>query len=77
MVYVKSLLAGVAALLVATVLYLYIYYAVFIRPTLPKVPPGTAVGIDVRIFFGRPYFWLIAFLAFAIGCYWEFRRATR
>jgi hypothetical protein len=77
MVYVKSVLVGVAALLVASVLYLYIYYAFWIRPTLPKVPPGTAVGIDVRVFFGRSFFWLIALLAFAIGCYWEFRRATR
>ena len=76
MVYVKSLLAGIAALLIASVLYFYIYYAVLIRPTLPKVPPGTAVGLDVRVF-NLPFFSLIALLAFAIGFYWEFRRAAR
>ena len=76
MVYVKSVLAGVAALLVASVLYFYLYYAFLIRPTLPKVPPGTAIGLDVRIFKLR-LFWLIALLSFAIGFYWEFRRAAR
>ena len=76
MVYVKSLLAGIAALLIASVLYFYIYYTCLIRPTIPKVPPGTAVGLDIRIFELR-LFWLIALLFFAIGFYWEFRRAAR
>jgi hypothetical protein len=75
MIYVKSVLAGVAALFVASVLYFYIYYAFLIRPTLPKVPPGTGVGWDVRVF-DLPFFSLIALLAFAIGFYWEFRRAS-
>ena len=75
MVYVKSVVAGVAALLVASVLYFYIYYVVLIRPTLPKMPPGTSVGLDVRIF-DLPLFSLIAVLAFAIGFYWEYRRAS-
>jgi hypothetical protein len=75
-VYVKSVVAGVAALFVASVLYFYIYYAVVIRPRLPKLPPGTGVGLDVRVF-DLPFFGLIALLAFAIGFYWEFRRASR
>ena len=74
MIYVKSLLAGVAAFFVASVLCLYIYFAFWIRPTLPKLPPGTSVGIDPGVFLARPIFWL---LAFAIGFYWEFRRASR
>jgi hypothetical protein len=44
MVYVKSVLTGVAALLVASVLYFYIYYAFLIRPELQKMLPGI-VGI--------------------------------
>ena len=76
MMYVKSVLAGVAALLVASVLYFYIYYAFLIRPKLPKMPPGTGIGWDIRVF-DLHFFWLIALLAFAIGFYWEFRRATR
>jgi hypothetical protein len=74
MVYVKSVLAGVGALLGASVLYFYIYYVVSIRPTLPKIPPGTSVGLDIRIFL--PLFSLIALLAFAIGFYWEYHRAS-
>ena len=66
MIYVKSVLAGVAALLVASVLYFYIYYAFLIRPTLPKVPPGTSVGWDMRTIFHLPVFCLVALLAFAI-----------
>ena len=76
MVYVKSVLAGVAALLVASVLYFCFYYVFLIRPDLAKLPPGTGVGFDVQIF-DLPFFSLIALLAFAIGFYWEFRRATR
>ena len=75
MIYLKSVLAGVGALLAASVLYFYIYYVVLIRPTLPQMPPGTSVGLDVRVF-DLPFFSLIAVLAFAIGFYWEFRRAS-
>lgn len=77
MIYLKSLFAGVAALLVALVLYFHIYDVFWIRPTLPKIPPGTSIGMDIRIFIERPLFWLILLLAFAIAFYWEFRRASR
>jgi hypothetical protein len=76
MVYFKSVVAGVMTLLVASVLYFYIYYVFLIRPRLPKMPPGTGVGLDVRIF-NLPFFCLVALLAFTIGFCWEFRRATR
>jgi hypothetical protein len=76
MIYVKSVLAGVAALLIASVVYFYIYYALLIRPRLPKAPPGTLVGVKVPTVFGQPFFLLIALFAFALGFYWEFRRAS-
>ena len=76
MIYVKSVLAGVAALFIASVLYFYLYYALLIRPRLPKAPPGTLVGVNVRTVFGQPIFLLIALLAFALAFYWEFRRAS-
>jgi hypothetical protein len=66
MIYVKSILAGVAALFIASVLYFYLYYALLIRSTLPKVPPGSSVGIDIRVF-NLPLLCLIALLAFALG----------
>jgi hypothetical protein len=76
MIYVKSLLAGVAgvaALLVAAILCFCIYVVLF----GPKTPPGTTVGWDVRIFTAQPLFWLTLLLAFATAFYWEFRRASR
>ena len=76
MMYVKSVLAGVAAIFMASVLYFYIYYAFLIRPRLPKAPPGTLVGVNVRTIFGQPLFLLIALFAFALAFYWEFRRAS-
>ena len=72
MIYLKSLSAGVAALVVALILFFYLYGVFFI----PKAPPGTTVAWDVRIF-EQPFFWLVLLLAFAIAFYWEFRRASR
>jgi hypothetical protein len=69
--YVKSVLAGVSALLVASVLYLYIY-AFCILPRFSKAPPGMGVVVSVRTVFGQPLFLLIALLAFALAFYWNF-----
>ena len=75
MIYLKSVLAGVAALFIASVLYLYLCYAFLIRPTLPKLPPGALVALNIRVS-NAPLLWLIALLAFALAFYWEFRRAS-
>ena len=75
MLYVKCVFAGVGALIVTSILYVFGYYFFAIRPTLPKMPTGEGVGIDIRVFFG-PLFWVIAIVAFAAGFYWTFRRAT-
>jgi hypothetical protein len=72
MIYVKSVLAGVAALVVALILFFYLYGVFFI----PKAPPGIVVLCDVSGFITHPVFLLILLLAFAIGFYWEFRRAS-
>ena len=38
---------------------------------------GAEVSLDLRsIINHEPSFWLVAFLAFALGFYWEFRRAS-
>ena len=73
MIFIKSFLAGVAALVVALILFFYLYGVFFV----PKAPPGTTIGLDVRIFIEQPIFWLILLLAFATTFYWEFRRASR
>ena len=74
MALIKGLAVGIAALLLASILYVWIYFALFIRS---KVPPGVTIGVDVRIFLASVVFWLVALLAFAAGFYWEFRRASR
>jgi len=55
------------------ILFFYLYGVFFV----PKAPPGTTIGLDVRIFIEQPIFWLILLLAFATAFYWEFRRASR
>ena len=75
MLYVRCVFAGVGALIVTSILYMYGLYFFAIRRTLPKVPPGTGVGIDIRAFFG-PLFWVVAIIAFAAGSYWRFRRGA-
>jgi hypothetical protein len=74
MVYVKSVLGGIVVLFVACVLFVFAY--AWVVASRMERPPGMAVGLDVRAVFARPFLWLIALLAFAIGFYWEFRRAT-
>ena len=66
MVYLKRVVAGVMTLLVASVLYFCVYYVFLIRPRLPKMPPGTGVGLDVRVF-DLPFFSLIALLATTVA----------
>jgi hypothetical protein len=73
MVYIKSTLVGILALFVATIVYVVSLAYVFLRKYPP--PPGTHVGINLLVLLDRPLYWLIAVAAFALGFYWEFRRA--
>ena len=76
MIYIKSVLVGVVTLFSAAIVYFVILIAVLMRRYPP--PPGAEVSLDLRSIINRePSFWLVAFLAFAIGFYWEFRRASR
>lgn len=68
--YVKSILVGVLAVLVASIVSLIIFAIVINRNS----PPGYSVGIDPTGLVKAPYFWILVLLAFAIGFYWQFRR---
>ena len=73
MTYIKSTLVGLFTF-IATIGYAVIFPIVFLRMYPP--PPGVAhVGFDLRVFFNNPLYWLTAIAAFALGFYWEFRRA--
>ena len=75
MIYVKSLVVGIAAVVIATILspflmglYLYIAY---------KPKENEAIGWDPISFTKRPVAWLIIALIFVAGFVWEFRRAAK
>jgi len=74
MVYVRSLLAGIAAVLMALVLAilgggLYVYIA-------SRSTEDGAIGWDPTSL-KRPLIWIVAALPFAAGILWEFRRAGK
>jgi hypothetical protein len=74
MAYIKSTLIGILALFAATIVYLVIALVLLVRMYPP--PPGVGeVGFDLRVLFNSPLCWLIAITAFALGFYWELRRA--
>jgi hypothetical protein len=75
MAYIKSTLVGIFTLLVASIAYLIAMIIILLRKYAP--PPGVVaeVGFDLSAIINRPSFWVVAIAAFALGFYWEFRRA--
>ena len=74
MVYLKSLIAGIAVLLITMVVAifasgLYMYFA-------SRSTEDGAIGWD-PISLKKPLIWIFAILIFAGGFLWEFRRATK
>lgn len=77
MLYVKSMLAGLAAILLATILiFIGGICAVVIIASRQTHTGHMSVGWD-PISFGRSGAgWIILGLAFLIGFWWEYRRAS-
>ena len=75
MIYIKSFFFGILTMFLSTVLFVVGTVWWFSRNI--ERPPGTAVGWDIRVFTQWPLFWLIVFLGFVAGFYWEFRRTSR
>jgi hypothetical protein len=73
MIYAKSVLAGAVIAFIAWFLSALFYAYVVVAPRA-QVRGHTSVGIDVRVFL-QPLFLAVALLGFAIGFYWELRRA--
>ena len=72
MIYVKSLAVGVVTFTVSAVLYISIWS--YLHRQSYHAPPGVEVGISLGLLLFRPWFWLVTFLAFTLGFYWEYRR---
>lgn len=74
MVYFKSLLVGLATLIITSLLspfIMSIYVFVVYKPT-----GDAGIGWDPVSFAKRPLSWLIALVIFLTGFMWEFRRAN-
>jgi len=72
MIYLKSLAVGVVTFTVSAVLYISIWSYLHRRSF--HAPPGVEVDISLGLLLFRPWFWLVTFLAFALGFYWEYWR---
>jgi uncharacterized membrane protein len=73
MLYIKSAAVGLVMVVAATIVYVVAATTIFLRSHTP--PPGAEVSFDLRSFSHSVIFWVIAIAAFAVGFYWEFRRA--
>lgn len=72
MIYLKSAIAGTAALLLAAVV-------IYIAALLAIAVLFRSGGIDLRIWHVHtesPAFWLLVTVIFALGFFWEFRRLS-
>ena len=74
MVLLKCALAGLVCSAAAVSVYVVGYLLLVVRPIARHY--GGIVGIDVRSLLGRPLIWVVMAAAFALGCFWEYRRAT-
>lgn len=76
MVYIKSMMVGVATLFASAVLFIVVHMWLVLRNL--KVPEGTVVvGISVGSLAKTPWFWIVVLIAFGIGFWWQFRRSSR
>jgi hypothetical protein len=71
MIYIKSTLAGIAALIIAGFLSL-VFLVIKFRPT-----PGGTPGWDPISLMKSQIVWIVMLLVFGLAFYWEFQRASR
>ena len=72
MIYLKSVLMGVAALVASLILFV----AISVLPVLAQWRNSGSGGFGFAVDMG-PIFWIVAALIFAAGFWWEFRRASQ
>jgi len=72
MIYLKSVLVGVAVLMVSLLLFVLIS----VLPLLVGRPGSGSGGFATIVTIG-PSFWIVVVVIFAAGFWWEFRRASR
>jgi hypothetical protein len=76
MVYIKSIIAGVLALLLVAALMALMATIVLVAVSVSGLVSG--LGIDmVRWHLGSPFFWLPAIAIFIAGFLWKYRRLSK
>jgi len=73
MIYLKSVLTGVAAVIMALILFV----AISLLPSFLQLKDAGSGGIGVAFVTFGPVFFIVAALAFAGGFWWQFRRSRR
>jgi len=77
MLYVKSILAGLVTLFLSALLFIAVQLFRVLRIAREEMAMTSGeVGIDVVSLFKSPRSWIVALIAFAIGFWWQFRRAS-
>ena len=73
MTYIKSGLAGIFAMFIATTGYVMVSMVIMLRKY--ALPPGAEAAFSLRSLISSPSYWLVALAAFGLGFYLQFRRA--
>ena len=73
MIYLKSVLTGVAAVIMALILFV----AISLLPSFLQLQDAGSGGIGVAFVTFGPIFWMVAALSFAGGFWWQFRRSSK
>ena len=78
MIYVKSIVAGLVAIVIAVMMWFIVIMALLIYWSRQMNDTNATIGWDPVSFFRNSGIlpWLILLSAFAVGFYWEFRRAA-
>jgi len=77
MIYLKSVVAGILALVASAMVILTIMIIILVAVVWRYKPDGIdipRISIDWPSAAKTPFFWLILLLIFGAGFYWEFRR---
>jgi hypothetical protein len=69
----KSALTGVAAVVMALILFV----GISLLPSFLQLQDAGSGGIGVAFMTFGPVFWIVTMLAFAGGFWWQFRRGRR
>jgi hypothetical protein len=75
MIYLKSVIAGIAALIISAALFPIV--GILLYTLIARPQADSAIGWDPVSAAKSPTVWLIALIVFSAGFYWEFHGLTK